>query len=187
MEQIKIKISKEALDNIIKRKQAHINILAKKYRDFPEIGEIYNFFDEGKPVPSRCYEAKVTDIIPYNQEYIVNAWDDIYEYEMPKTLQELQKENHEDNPGLYAKTTDFFIGASIPEYDEFTIWFVRTTDGGWFSMDVEHPWQSGELDVDGSIYERNKKAFEEFTPTRCYDEYNHRNIMGLTQKGFSNK
>lgn len=156
-------------------------------QDFPEIGEIYHFFDDGKPSPSRCYEAKVTDIIPYSQEYTVNEYDDILKCEVLKTLQELQKENYEDNPELYAETTDFFIGASIPEYDEFTIWFVRTTDGGWFSMDVEHPWQSGRLDVNGSIYEGNKKRFEEFIPTRCYDEYNHRNIMISTQKGSSNK
>ena len=44
-------------------------------------------------------------------------------------------------------------------YDENIIWFVRTVQGGWFSIDVQSSWQHGSLDVDGSIYEnRFKKA-----------------------------
>ena len=84
----------------------------------PEKEKIYHFFDDGKSAPSRCYEAKVTDIIPYSQEYyIVNAFNSRYDCEMPMTLQNILKEKHEDNPDLYAETTDFFVGCSIPEYD----------------------------------------------------------------------
>ena len=149
-------------------------------KDIPEIGKIYHFFDDGKPAPSRCYEAKVMDIIPYSQEYIiVNAYDSKYDTEMPRTLQDILKECHEDISELYAETTDYFIACSIPEYDKDIIWFTRTIYGEWFSMNIQSGWQAGELDVDGSLYKRNKKAFEEFTPSRCYDDY--------TQKGFSDK
>lgn len=66
-------------------------------QDLPEIGKIYRFFDDGITTPSRCYEAKVTDIIPYSQEYyIVNAFNSRYDCEMPMTLQDILKEKHEN-------------------------------------------------------------------------------------------
>lgn len=55
---------------------------------------------------------------------------------------------------LYAKETDYYIGVSIPVYDENIIWFVRDIRGGWFSMDIQCCWQCGRLDVDGKLYER---------------------------------
>ena len=44
-------------------------------------------------------------------------------------------------------------------YDENTIWFVRTVQGGWFSIDVQSSWQYGSLDVDGSIYKEIKEEY----------------------------
>lgn len=65
----------------------------------------------------------------------------------------------------------FFVECEIPGYDEAnTIWFVRTIQGGWFSMDVQNTWQSGSLDVDGSIYNEVKKWFEEEYHNGWYDE-----------------
>lgn len=55
-------------------------------------------------------------------------------------------------------------------YDENIIWFVRTVQGGWFSIDVQSSWQSGSLDVDGSIYNEVKKWFEEEYHNNWYDE-----------------
>lgn len=146
----------------------------------PEKERIYYFFDSGRFTPSQCYEAKVTDIIPYSQEYyIVNAFNSRYDCEMPMTLQDILKEKHEDNPELYAETTDFFVGCSIPEYDTNIIWFTRTPYGEWFSMNIQSCWQSGQLDIDGNLYKRNKRSFEKGHPSRHYDDH--------TQKGFSNK
>ena len=48
-------------------------------------------------------------------------------------------------PWLYAEETDYFVECSIPEYDENKVWFARTVDGGWFSMDIQTSWMSGEL------------------------------------------
>lgn len=52
-------------------------------------------------------------------------------------------------PWLYAEKTDYFIKCEIKGYDKDDIWFARTIQDGWFSMDVTNSWQSGELDVDG--------------------------------------
>lgn len=48
-------------------------------------------------------------------------------------------------PWCYAEETDYFIECSIPEYDKNTIWFARHVSGGWFSMDIQQSWMSGEL------------------------------------------
>lgn len=145
----------------------------------PEKERIYHFFDSGRFTPSRCYEAKVECILPYSQECLVDAYDSEYDCIMPKTLQDILKENHEDTPELYAETTDFFVACSIPNYDEYMIWFTRTPYGEWFSMDIQSCWQSGTLDIDGSLYKRGKRLFEETYPSDNYDDY--------TQKGFSDK
>ena len=48
-------------------------------------------------------------------------------------------------PWLYEETTDYFIECSIPKYDSDSIWFVRTINGGWFSIDTTHSWMAGKL------------------------------------------
>lgn len=48
-------------------------------------------------------------------------------------------------PWCYAEETDYFIECAIPKYDENTIWFARHVSGGWFSMDIQQSWMSGEL------------------------------------------
>ncbi len=103
----------------------------------PEMGKTYCFFDDGKISETRMYGATITDIIPYDQAC--------------KVLTEVQQKAHERLPELFAETTDYFVGASIPVYDEFTIWFVRATNGGWFSLSIQHTWQSGRLDIDGDL------------------------------------
>ena len=164
--------------------------MINKRQDVPVIGKYYYFFDDGKTSPSRCYKAKVVRVIPYDEcdlEY------EIYDYncdcKIPKTLKDIHKEEVDDHrqsenftvlnggdttpgkPWLYAEETDFFVECEIPGYDEAnTIWFVRTIQGGWFSIDVQSSWQSGSLDVDGSIYNEVKKWFEEEYHNNWYDE-----------------
>ena len=147
--------------------------MIKKRQDVPVIGKYYYFFDEGKTSPSRCYKAKVVRVIPYDEcdlEY------EIYDYycdcKISKTLKDIHKEEVDENftvlnggdttpgkPWLYAEETDFFVECEIPGYDENTIWFVRTVQGGWFSIDVQSSWQHGSLDVDGSIYKEIKEEY----------------------------
>ena len=41
----------------------------------------------------------------------------------------------------------------IERNDEDLLYFCRTKDGGWFSINTTNCWQSGRLDVDNKIYE----------------------------------
>lgn len=54
-------------------------------------------------------------------------------------------------PWLFAKDTDYFVECSIFGYDDSNIWFVRTINGNWFSMDIQNGWQGGQLDVDNHL------------------------------------
>lgn len=138
----------------------------------PEIGKEYYFFDDGKLSPSRCFKAKVIRVIPYEEEILVDWYDYNVEMTYPRLLKEIHKEIVDDHrqsekftvlngspttprsPWLYSEETDFFVECEIPGYDDNTIWFSRTIDGGWFSMDIQNSWQSGRLDVTGEISRR---------------------------------
>jgi hypothetical protein len=54
---------------------------------------------------------------------------------------------------LYAEETDYFVKCSIPKYDENDIWFVRTINGGWFSLNTVNTWMAGRLDVSGKLFD----------------------------------
>lgn len=44
----------------------------------------------------------------------------------------------------------------MPKYeDDYLVYFVRDTKGGWFSIDYPHGWMSGLLDVDGEYGRKN--------------------------------
>lgn len=113
----------------------------------PEVGKTYKFYDDGKRSPSRTYEATVIRIVSYDEEILVNK----YNYEIDDfiltPIQEIHKEKVENRNWIFSKTTDYFVECEIPKYDDNTIWFARTKSGGWFSMDIQSGWQSGELDV----------------------------------------
>jgi hypothetical protein len=103
--------------------------------NLPEIGKTYNCFDDGKISESRRYEVTITEIIPFK--------------EIDKDTLEQWNEEVKTCDWLYDVKTDYFIKAW--NGDNFET-FVRTKDKGWFSMG----WNSGRLDVDGSLTERLK-------------------------------
>lgn len=128
-------------------------------KELPIVGQEYHFWDDGKTSTSRHYICKCERIITLDEAksiiVTVPEWDydknendfnDISLYEQWK----IEVYNHD---WLYAEDTDYFIECSCPKYDNDNLWFVRTKDGGWFSMDVQNSWQGGRLDIDGSIYE----------------------------------
>ena len=132
----------------------------------PELNKTYKFYDDGKISRSRQYDAKVIRIIePEEAETIMfDAWydpDSDYEYstfkekrppEYKLSLYEVWDKHIEEDKGyLYADVTDLFVGCSIPDFDDDIIWFVRTKDGGWFSMDIQNCWQGGRLDVENKF------------------------------------
>lgn len=117
----------------------------------PKVGEFYHFWDDGKHGLSRHYIAKVERIIPFEQAGNVFCKD--REFEDITSLLEIWKAEVSRCPRLYKNETDVFIECSIPKYDEDLIYFCRTTDDGWFSINTTSWWQSGTLDIDGSIFE----------------------------------
>lgn len=112
----------------------------------PQVGEVRHFFDDGKMRDSRHYMATVTKVIPYKKasQKLKKAW----------------KKERWSCYWLYAYETDYFVKASIPKYDEMPIWFARTKDGGWFSIDFMGWWMSGRLMDAGFDFEEWKKEVE---------------------------
>ena len=151
----------------------------KKLKPIPKIGSSYHFFDDGKIKESRHYIATVLDVITPEQtkNIMFSRADDEISFEI--SLYEIWRNEIDDHrqdtnfkviaagvsmevgaPWLYAEETDYFIKCSIPEYDENDVWFVRTVNGGWFSLDTNSWWMSGELDVDGRLFNNMMKDYE---------------------------
>lgn len=127
----------------------------------PEVGKDYHFFDDGKITRSRHYIATIKRIITKEEaksiifeltEYFhTDNGDDYYNYK--SSLYDIWKNETEEYDWIIAKDTDYIVEAAIPEYDDNLIYFVRTKDGGWFSMNIQSGWQGGRLDIDGKLYE----------------------------------
>ena len=153
-----------------------------KLKPVPKIGSSYHFFDDGKIKESRHYIATVLDVIAPEQtkNIMFSRADDEVSFEI--SLYEIWRNEIDDHrqdtnfeviaagvsmevgaPWLYAEETDYFIKCSIPEYDENDVWFVRTVNGGWFSLDTNSWWMSGELDVDGRLFNNMMKDYETTT------------------------
>lgn len=112
-----------------------------KRQRIPNKGEKLMFFDDGKIRLSRMYQAEVIAVhSPENT---------------PSYVKRALNENDVDwvfikeEDGTYS--SDVFIECSIPKYDENSIWFARTKDGGFFSIDIQSDWQGGILDADGRL------------------------------------
>lgn len=115
-----------------------INAGSYKKQPLPEIGKEYHIFDDGKIRESRHYICKIVDIIPFEDckdKKLIKAWENEV------------KECH----WLYSPKTDYFI-KTTSSFDNNPLYFVRTSNGGWFSIDYPNWWMSAELDIDGSLY-----------------------------------
>ena len=124
-----------------------INLNQYKERPVPEVGKEYHIFDDGKVRPTRHFIAKVLEVIPFEEckdEELLAAW----------------QSNVESSYWLYNTETDYFVKAES-DFDENYLYFVRTKDGGWFSIDVTSWWQSARLDIDGSLYKTMVEQYDE--------------------------
>lgn len=129
-------------------------------KEVPKVGKEYHFFDDGKVTPSRHYIAIINEIIPIEstkkiiistpRDYDVDTGKNIF---VDLSLYDIWEDEMKYIDWIFAKETDYIIKASIPKYDEDPIYFARTKDGGWFSMDTTNWWQGGRLDIDGKLYE----------------------------------
>ena len=120
--------------------------------DVPKVGDVRHFFDDGKIKESRHFMATIIEVIPFKKAN--------------QKLKKIWKKERWSCYWLYAYETDYFVKASIPKYDEKPIWFVRTKDGGWFSIDYNGWWMSGRL-MDASFnweefLEEQEREIEEF-------------------------
>lgn len=132
----------------------------------PQKGKTYKFYDDGKT--SREYDAVVLRILSKDETKTIKfkaRLDDEYElstlydkswgfdeqYTFRKSLYDIWKDAVKNIDWVFANDTDWFIECSIPLYDEYPIWFVRTNNGGWFSLDIQSSWQGGLLDVDNQV------------------------------------
>ena len=115
-----------------------INPTPYKLQQVPEVGKEYHAFDDGKIRPSRLEQVKIVEVIPFNEadEELLGDW----------------CKNVAECYWLYASETDYFVKA---EYDDETVYFVRTKEGGWFSLG----WFGSRLDIDGSLYRQMIKWF----------------------------
>lgn len=123
-----------------------INTKPYKEQPVPEVGKEYHIFDDGKLSPSRHFIAKITAVLPFEkvadpESQLYRAWE----------------ENIMEAHWLFAQDTDYFVKAES-SYDENPLFFVRTTDGGWFSIDYPNVWMGARLDIDGELY----KSMNEF-------------------------
>ncbi len=141
--------------------------MTKENKNIPEIGKQYHFFDDGKISPSRHFIATVEEIIPIEEtknivlKTIIGTFTEKTEFtEMP--LYDIWSIEVMGHPWIYAPETDYIIKCSIPNYDNDPIYFIRTRDGGWFSIDITSGWQAGRLDIDGKLFENLKEYGYEF-------------------------
>ena len=122
----------------------------------PKVGKRYNFFDDGKIYPNRVYIAECIKVIKFNDAkdiiFNISPNDILYPYSenhgvLSMSLYDAWLENVQDCGWLFKETTDYFVCCRIENYDDNDIWFVRTKDNRWFSIDIQNNWQSGLLDV----------------------------------------
>ena len=126
-----------------------INTTPYNLQPVPEVGKEYHIFDDGKIKPSRHYVAKVVELIsPEDAKDITD-------------LVEIWEQEKSECPWLFAETTDYFVRARSESYDLSSLYFVRTVEGGWFSVDFPNIWMGARLDIDGSLYEKMREYYGE--------------------------
>ena len=103
----------------------------------PKVNQTCMFFDDGKISYSRMYQATVKQVMKFN--------------DAPDKVKKAFERESKTHDWIWNKTTDYIIACDIKDYDNNLIWFARTVDGGWFSMDVDKSWQGGRLDIDGKL------------------------------------
>jgi predicted ATP-dependent Lon-type protease len=90
------------------------------------LGRTYNYWDDGKRSPSRRHDVKIIDML--------------HPFLVPWKIRRQWKRHVKTCYWLFAKKTDFFLKAILSvrnedrSYSEEIIYFVRTVDGGWFSL-----------------------------------------------------
>lgn len=115
-------------------------------KPIPKVNQTCMFFDDGKISYSRMYQATVKQVMVYD--------------DAPDKVKKAFERESKTHDWIWNKTTDYIVACEIKDYDRNLIWFARTVDGGWFSMDVDREWQSGRLDIDGELEDYLSSLFD---------------------------
>lgn len=142
-----------------------------KKESLPKVREYYHFFDDGKITPTRHYIAKCLEIIPFEKFKSIQIdgipiFNEDVEITVTKSLYDVWQEEQKDCDFLYAKKTDYAIKCNCPIYDENDLYFVRTKNGGWFSINIQSSWQSGRLDVDNKAWNQLLEDYNDMPKVR---------------------
>ena len=123
-----------------------LNSKEYKRQPIPEVGKEYHIFDDGKIKPSRHSITTIAEVVSFDDFKSLDP-------DMLEIWYEEVKECH----WLYAPDTDYFVKGTFDGEDDDDMWFVRTTDGGWFSLGFF----GSRLDIDGSLYQKMIEWFGE--------------------------
>ena len=115
-------------------------------KQVPEVGKEYHIFDDGKIKPSRHYIARIQKLLYPDEAYKITA------------LYTAWEEQVKECDWLFVPQIDYFVMAES-SYDKNPLFFVRTVDGGWFSIDYPDSWMGARLDIDGSMYKQMKEWY----------------------------
>ena len=144
-------------------------------KPLPKIGFTYHFFYFFKHSEERHYICKCERILTKKEvkSEIIKRYDHKKNKLIDDNLFSIWEINKKDADFLFANDTDFFIECSCPNYDkENNLWFVRTKEGTWFSMNIQNSWQSGYLDVDAEVFNNIiEKCYENnYNPSKYLNE-----------------
>lgn len=123
-----------------------INTKPYNLQPIPEVGKEYHIFDDGKISPGRHYMATIVEVIPFetcDNRVLLETW-------------AMEVRSCE---WLYSTATDYFIKAES-NFDKNPLYFVRTKDGGWFSIDYPSCWMGARLDIDGKLYKEMRAFYD---------------------------
>ena len=146
--------------------------MENKLKSVPLVGKFYHFWDDGKCGAGRHYICRIERIIPFTKakdiilntprgEEILDKTGKFESFDIDMSLEDIWKDEVKECDWVFDEETDYFVEASCPVYDDHNLWFARTKDGGWFSMNIQSWWQGGRLDINGEIYEEMIKYCEE--------------------------
>ena len=113
------------------------SIHKKHLQPIPEVGKRYHCYDDGKVTFSRHYIVKIDEVLGYI------AFKRKYPEEFKRYVEEAK-----DCYWLYSRRSDKFVVSYNGEDGKLEV-FVRTKDGGWFS--IGRLFNCGELDVTGKM------------------------------------
>ena len=124
----------------------------------PEIGKIYNFYDDGKITYSRQYRCKIINVIPYDN--------------VSNKIKEQYKTLASHYNWIFSPHTDYFIIGKVEDDIIEDQVFMRTLKGDWFSNAISLNTKDfdiidrgdvgGILDVDGVITKELEQRYSKY-------------------------